>query len=111
MTTAQSNASLQASDHAIPFGWSYSIAVLAVALLNVVSGIVPSFEEWAEDTFSHAWLHVTIFGMVIFLVLGLIGIGQGQNVRRTAYLVVASTVIALIATVTAAALAGSRGSM
>jgi hypothetical protein len=111
MTTIHSNASLGTSDVAVSFGWSSSIAIAAVAVVNALAGLIPSFEEWTEATFSHPWLHLALLGAVIFLVLGLIGIGNGHELRRTGYWIIASTVVAGIVTVGAAVLAGSRGSM
>lgn len=91
------------------FGVGYAVAVLALGLLDITEALLPSLEEWAEATFFHSWFHFAVLGIIIFLVLGLAGVGRQQDLRQTLVNVVGSTVIAGLLIVGAALLSATRG--
>ncbi len=102
---------IRSSDPAVPFGFAYSIAVIAVALVDALTVLIPGLEEGAEEAIGPAWLYMGMLGIILFAGLGFFGVGRGQSRRRAAYVVIASTVLSGLVIVGVAARAGMTGSM
>jgi hypothetical protein len=93
------------------FGVGYAGAALVIAVIDALEAYIPSFAEWAEETVGPPWFHLPILGTLIFLVVGLAGIGRNNPWQRTALLVAGSMVIFGFWIITSAMVLATRGGM
>jgi hypothetical protein len=94
----------------VSFGIAYSIAAITVALVDAVTVVIPGLEEGAEHILGPAWLYMGVVGIIVLAGLGCAGVARGQSKRRTAFIVMTSTVVSGLAIASLAAYAGSSGS-
>lgn len=93
------------------FGLAFAVAAIVIAAVDALEAFIPSFSEWAEETFSAPWLHLGVLGILIFLVIGLAGLGRGMGWRRTAVVVGGAMVVGGIWIFTSTMILALRGGM
>jgi hypothetical protein len=101
---------VRSSDPVVTFGFAYSIAVIVIALVDAITVLIPGLEEEVDQTLGPAWLYMGLLGVILCAGFGFAGMGKGQGRRRTALVVIASTVLSGLLILGMAARAGSSGS-
>ena len=91
------------------FGASFAVAVLVTVGLYAIKALIPGLEEWAEESFGHAWLYMGVIAVAVFVILGLTPIRFASDGRRLAVKFGGVAIVGAIVIVALAAILAASG--